>query len=265
MNLICFGILCYGFILAIFYLFQERFLFFPGGSAFGDCPEMEKCNATSERFGNIRYYLQTQSHPDSWIIVFHGNAGNACDRTYFLDLLKDFNSNIIIFEYPGYGKDLNKPKQTLIIEQALELTLHIKNINPDDLPIYLMGESLGTGVATITAAHTDVNGLILVSPYPSIAAVAQHHYPWVPVKYLLKHRFQADFWAARIQTPAILFHGMDDDIIPIKFAWQQVENFAGEKKLVEFPECGHNDILDLEEKRIQEEIKGFMLNKAFLY
>lgn len=264
-SLICLGVLFYGFILAIFYFFQDRFLFFPGNTAFGDCPEMESRNITSERFGNIRYYLLADPHPDSWIIVFHGNAGNACDRTYFLDLLKDFNSNIILFEYPGYGKDLSRPKQSLIIEQALELTLHVKGMNPDHLPIYLMGESLGTGVATLTAAYTEVSGLILVSAYTSIADVAQYHYPWLPVRYLLKHKFQADTCAGWIQTPVILFHGLDDDIIPVQFARRQAANFAGDKKLVEIPECGHNDILDVGEERIQKEIKGFMLKMAFLY
>lgn len=263
--IICLGVLFYGIILMIFYLFQDRFLFFPGKTAFGDCPEMEKYNLTAQRFGNIRYYLQADPHPDRWIIIFHGNAGNACDRTYFPDLLKAFNANIVLFEYPGYGKDTNSPTQSLIIEQALELTLHIKGMNPDNLPVYLMGESLGTGVATITAAHTQVSGLILFSAYTSIAAVARHHYPWLPVNHVLKHKFQADIQAGRIQAPVILFHGTDDDIIPVQFARQQVLNFAGAKKLVELSGCGHNDILDSGQKRIQEEIKNFMLKKAFLY
>ncbi len=264
-NLICFGVLCYGLILAAFYFFQERFLFFPAPTSFGDCPGIERHNAKAEKFGNIRYYLQSKSHPDSWVVVFHGNAGNACDRTYFMDLLADFNSNIVLFEYPGYGNDLNVLKESLIIEQALELVLHIKDINSDGLPIYLLGESLGTGVATITAGHTQVSGLILISGFTSIGAVAQHHYFWLPVKYLLKHKFHADIWASKIKEPVIFFHGLNDDIIPISFARQQVANFKGEKKLVEISGCGHNDILDVGEKSIQDEIRKFMVKKSYLY
>lgn len=255
-NLICFSIVCYALILLVLYFFQEKFLFFPGERPFGDCPEMEKRNARSETVGDIRYYLKAKPAPDSWIVLFHGNAGNACDRTYFLDLLKGFNSNLVLFEYPGFGKDSYVPGESVILKQAVELVLHIKE--KKELPVYLMGESLGTGVATFVATRMDISGLILVSSYTSIARVAQHHYPFAPAKYLLKHQFAADLWARETRAPVILFHGIDDDIIPIKFARQQVLNFKGEKTLVEIPDCGHNDIFDRGETIIQVKIHDFM-------
>lgn len=116
-NLICFCIGCYTLILVALYFFQEKLMFFPGPTPFGNCPEMEKHNAGAETFKNIRYYFQANSKPDSWILIFHGNAGNACDRTYFLDLLKDFNSNLVVFEYPGFGRDSNAPKESLILRE----------------------------------------------------------------------------------------------------------------------------------------------------
>lgn len=146
--LICFGlnykiyfksdlffILCYGLVLAGFYFFQGKFLFFPGSSSFGDCPEMENRNAVASRFGKIRYYFQAKSKPDSQIIMFHGNAGTACDRTYFLDLLRALDSNVILFEYPGYGRDSDTPGEALILEQARDPDLKLKENDPDDLPV----------------------------------------------------------------------------------------------------------------------------------
>jgi len=257
-NLICYCFAGYALILAALYFFQEKLLFYPGPTPFGDCLEMEKRNVSAERSGDIRYYLKTRPKPDSWIVIFHGNAGNACDRTYFLDLLKGFNSNVVVFEYPGFGKDSNKPGQSLILKQAHELVVHIKQNNQEGLPIYLMGESLGTGAATWVATKTDISGLILISPYTSLARVARHHYPWAPVKYLMKHKFEASLWASQTRAPAILFHGINDDIIPIRFARQQVLNFMGDKKLVELAGCGHNDIIDVGEIRIQKEIQDFM-------
>jgi len=205
---------------------------------------MEQRNARAETVGDIRYYLKTKSDPDSWIIIFHGNAGNACDRVYFLDFLKEFNSNLVVFEYPGYGKDLNTPGEAIFLKQALELILHIKR--------------MGTGVATFVATQTDIKGLILISVYTSIAQVAQHHYFWLPVKFLMKHKFLAHTWAGQTRTPVILFHGINDDIIPIHFARQQILNFKGEKELIEIPNCGHNDIIDTGEKILQEKIRDFI-------
>ncbi|MBU8909837.1 MAG: alpha/beta hydrolase [Desulfobacterales bacterium] len=258
-QVISFGLSCYILILVVLYFFQDKLLFFPGPAPFGDYPEMEKRNARAEAVLDIRYYLKTKPDPDSWIVIFHGNGGNAGDRVYFMDLLKDFNSNLVVFEYPGYGKDLNAPGESIFLKQSLELILHIKKKDQDNLPIYLMGESLGTGVATWIATRTDVKGLILISPYTSIAQVAQHHYFWLPVKFLMKHKFLAHTWAGQTRTPVILFHGINDDIIPIHFARQQILNFKGEKELIEIPDCGHNDIIDTGEKILQGKIRDFML------
>ncbi len=257
-KIILFGLLCYGLIVAVFYVFQEKFLFFPSNIPFGECPETGRRNTTAEHAGDTRYYIRAHPNADNWLVVFHGNAGNACDRVYFLDLLKGFRSNVVLFEYPGYGKDSNSPKESLILKQALNLVRHISENNPEKLPVYLVGESLGTGVATFVASQIEVSGLILISAYTSIAKVARHHYPWLPVQYLLKHKFQADIWAGQTTTPAILFHGTDDDIIPIRFARQQILNFKGEKRLIEIPDCGHNDIINIGENVLQKEIFHFM-------
>lgn len=256
-----FGLSLYALVLVLLYFFQDKLLFFPGSGSFGACPEMEQRGASAQTASGIRYYALEKKAPDNWIVIFHGNAGNAGDRAYFFDLLKDLNSNMVVFEYPGYGKDWNKPGEKIFLSQALELVFLIKGLDKKSLPIYLMGESLGTGVATWVAGQTEISGLILISPYPSIAAVAQYHYPWFPVKFLMKHKFSADDWAGRTTTPAILFHGINDDIIPIQFAREQYLNFKGEKELVEIESCGHNDIVDIGEKMIQQKIRNFLARK----
>jgi len=258
-QVISFGLSGYALILVALYFFQDKLLFLPGPTPFGDCPGMEYRNARAESIGDIRYYIQKKTDPDFWIVIFQGNGGNACDRTYLLDFLKDFNSNLVVFEYPGYGKDSNTPGETIFLKQALELILHIKKKDQDHLPVYLMGESLGTGVATWVATRTDIKGLILISPYTSIAQLAQHHYSWAPVKFLIKHKFLAYAWAGQTRTPVILFHGVNDEIIPIHFARQQFLNFKGEKELIEIQDCGHNDIMGKGEKVIQEKIRDFIL------
>ncbi len=253
-----FGAGIYVIILAALYLLQDKMLFFPSGAAFGACPNMERYNAKAISIKDIRYYLQVKENPVSWIVVFHGNAGNACERTYFFDLLKAVRSNIVLFEYPGYGGDSNKPGQNVFLKQAKALIRHIKETDKGRLPIYLLGESIGTGVATYLATQESVRGLILISPYTSIAKVAQHHYAWLPVERLMRNKFPAFQWAQLTETPAVLFHGTEDDIIPVEFSRQQVLNFGGRKELIEIEHCGHNDILDVGEKIIQQKIREFI-------
>ncbi len=249
---------CYILIGAALYFFQEKMLFFPMGSSFGECPQLGRYKATAVESDGVRYYLQESKAAESWIVVFHGNAGNACDRTYFFDLLSSLDANIVLFEYPGYGGDGQKPGERIIREQALALVQQIKGHPSGDLPVFLMGESLGTGVATWIGTQTKVSGLILISAYTAIAKVAQHHYPWLPVAYLLKHKFPADKWAGQTTAPAILFHGKEDDIIPIRFAREQVKNFKSSARLYEIENCGHNDIVDTGRDILENNIAEFV-------
>ncbi len=244
--------------IVVMYLFQDKFIFFPDQRPFGKCPGMVDYNAISRQAGDVRFYAKETEDSDKWIIVFHGNAGNACDRVYLFDLLEDTKANIAILEYPGYGNDSKTPAQRLILDHALKLVKHIKTHDTKTLPIYLMGESLGTGVATFVASHLKIRGLILISVYTSISEVAQHHYPWLPVKKLINHSFNAKTWAKNQQTPALIFHGIDDEIIPIEFARKQLAGFSGQKKLIEISDCGHNDIFDVGAKILYENIDAFI-------
>lgn len=252
------AVACYCLMGAALYFFQEKMLFFPMGKAFGQCPAMERYRAQAIEKDGLRYYLKKSETAHAVIAVFHGNAGSACDRTYFFDLVSHLDVTVVLFEYPGYGGDAHKPGETIIREQALAVVEQIKRESDRHLPVFMLGESLGTGVATWVSTQTDVAGLILISAYTSIADVAAHHYSWLPVKKLLKHKFPAEDWAKQTPSSAVLFHGRRDDIIPIKFARKQVENFQTDARLFEIENCGHNDIVDTGSQLIKQEIKRFV-------
>jgi len=138
----------YAVILAFFFLFQNSFMFFPTSEKFGRCPEMERFSVKAVSSGRLRFYLREVDKPLGWIVIFHGNAGSACDRMYYVDLFQDIPANIVILEYPGFGKDGRKPGEKIILSEASNLIKHIQNVQSEKLPIYLLGESLGTGVAS---------------------------------------------------------------------------------------------------------------------
>ncbi|OQY13496.1 MAG: hypothetical protein B6I31_00995 [Desulfobacteraceae bacterium 4572_19] len=261
-QIITVGMAFYCMIAIIIYFFQEKMLFYPMGTPFGTCSQLVRYNAKAVNVDGIRYYLKQVINPENWIVIYHGNAGNACDRTYFYDLLSGFNSNIVLFEYPGFGGDLSVPDENIIREKALALVSYIKKTESEKLPIFLMGESMGTGVATWVSTQTSISGLILISAYTSMADVAQNHYPWLPVRYLLKHKFLSNIWAKQTDSPAILFHGLDDDIIPIKLAREQVTNFKGRARLIEIDDCKHNNILGIGETVLKKEIKKFIISES---
>ncbi len=248
----------YGLIVLVVFVFQNRLMFFPSGPAFGNCPAAEHTGMEAVREGITRYYVRRASPSSPWIVVFHGNAGCACDRLYFIELLRSLDANIALFEYPGYGGDSRKPGQAIILDDARKLMHHIREKTPENTRLFLLGESLGTGVAVWLAKEVPVAGLILVSPYTSIVDVAAAHYFWLPVRRLLKNRFPAERWAEKVVAPVIAFHGKEDRIIPVTFARRQIKNFPGRADLFEIDDAGHNDITVTAGRFIQAEVKRFI-------
>ena len=253
--LTCLAAYCIVVILA--FLFQDKMMYFPAGE-FGKCPEAERMGVKAVENGNVRFYVRKADRPKLCMVFFHGNAGSACDRMYFIDMFEELPADLVVFEYPGYGGDPRKPGETVILEEALALINILQSDYSDQLPVFLAGESLGTGVATWLAGQTQIKGLVLISPYTSIVDVAAAHYPFLPVRLLSRNRFLAEHWAKNVNTPAIAFHGKKDTIIPIRFARQQIEHFKGDARLVELENTGHNDILVNGRESIQSRVKQFI-------
>ena len=108
--------------------------------------------------------------------------------------------------------------------------------------IALFGRSLGTGVAAHVAASRPVAGVVLVSPYDSLTAIGSHHYPWLPVSLLLRHRFEALADAARCRMPLLAIVGEDDTIIPVARSRALYDAWAGPKDWYAIRDGDHNTL-----------------------
>ena len=229
------------------YFTQGSLLFFPNNEDFSTCPELKTYDSfptiIQKDNEEIRFYLRQISEARGWVIHFHGNAGRACNRSFVLENIGDLPLNIILAEYPGYSGNADKPGEKAFLSNARALLNYVEQENKHDLPIFLYGESLGTGVSIKLASEFDIEGLILQSPYTSIADVGQHHYPYLPVKLLAKHKFKADNWAKQVKSDVIILHGKKDRVIPIEFGKKLATSFPGKVDFQEFPDRGHNDMV----------------------
>jgi pimeloyl-ACP methyl ester carboxylesterase len=145
--------------------------------------------------------------------------------------------------YRGYGDSQGKPSQTAICRDALYIldTLTARENIPMN-HIVLMGRSLGSGVAVHVAAHRPVRGVILITPFDSLLNVARHHYPLLPVRWLLKHPFDSAALAPDIKVPALVIMGNQDAIIPNKRSTRLAQVWGGAVETVVIQGAGHNDI-----------------------
>jgi len=261
-KIIFFFLLLYLVAVGLMYLYQEKLLFQPDLSKFEDCAPMTSLNATPvDTMGEsypLRFYLRQLQNPIGWLVFFHGNAGSACDRSYFLETLQKLPLNFVFYEYPGYAGDLNKPNQDLILKNSMELIEHIKRLN-SNIPVVLFGESLGTGPATYVASNTKIQGLILQSPYPSIVDVAKSHYPFMPVEKLLIHTFPAKNWAPDVECPVLGLHGKRDDVIPYHLGNTQIRNFNPDNtQWISFENASHNDFTVMANHQYWKSITAFL-------
>lgn len=179
--------------------------------------------------------------PAPLLIYFGGNAeevsGQIFDRNRFPEW------SLLLVNYRGYGLSEGEPSQKALLDDAETLyDWAIKRPEIDKRKIVAWGRSLGTGVAVHLAAQRPLAGVLLISPYDSITAVATEHYPYAPVSWLLRHPFDSLSLAASIHTPMLALAVAGDEVVPVEHSERLVAAWGGPKALVVFQHGRHNDM-----------------------
>lgn len=234
----------YACLLVIIYFKQGALLFFPDDTDFELSPEVKafgfKALIIKKEGIELRYYEKVVNDPRALLIHFHGNGGAAAHRLSLLNELSDLPIALVAMEYPGYSNNSEKPGEEAFHLHANHLFKHLSEKYPKT-PVYLFGESLGTGVATKLASENSIEGLILQHPYTAIVDMAKHHYPIVP-SFVVTHKFLSRKWAPKVTAPVLILQGDQDQIIPLSNIKEQASNFKVDAKLVIFKGRGHNDL-----------------------
>lgn len=174
-------------------------------------------------------------------IYFGGNAEEVSHMATLAGRLPGWA--LLAVNYRGYGGNAGRPSERALCADAL--VLHdwaTRRPDVDPARIVAIGRSLGSGVAVYLAAERPLVGVVLTTPYDSLRAVAQRHYPYAPVSLLLKHRFDSIGRAPRISTSLLLLAARRDNIVPVAHARALFSKWAGPKTWREFSEAGHNDL-----------------------
>lgn len=176
------------------------------------------------------------------VLIFHGNAGSAPGRSFYIEALEKLGYQVILAEYPGYGSRPGRPSEQVLIEDALKTTrLTLEQFGK---PLFLWGESLGGGVVSgiIRSAKFDIQGVVLTTPFDSLANIAQHHYPFLLGKLLTLDKFNNTDSLKNYTGNIAILMAMQDEIIPNKYTLKLYNTFSGRKKIWEFLGAGHNSI-----------------------
>jgi uncharacterized protein len=179
----------------------------------------------------------------STLVWFHGNAGNIGHRVENIKLLHDrVKVNIFIFDYRGYGRSegsVSEEGTYLDGEAALDFVQ--KRFGTEHKKIILFGRSLGAAVAAEMANRFESQGLILETPFVSIPEMARVLLPFLPIRPLLRTRYDVRKTIQKIKTPLLVLHGDRDEVIPFAQGKMVFDAAPEPKKFFTIAGARHND------------------------
>jgi hypothetical protein len=227
--------------------FQRSFIYFPSVFSPQQVDEMahtarlERWTNSSGQFIGVKR-LSPRQQADGAVMITYGNGSTAigCDH-YATDIQDVAAFDLFILEYPGYEDRPGRPSQSSLFSAAEEAFLMI----PANKPVYLVGESLGTGVASYLAGtySNKIAGVVLISPFNSLLDAAQGHYPMLPVSLLLRDRYLSEKYLRNYHGKVGIVVDGKDTVVPEKLGRRLLDSYAGPKKLWAFPDGEHCQIM----------------------
>jgi len=237
----------------VVFFFQRNLLYHPSVDNYikdqnvTEPTEIEKVKITTrDNIDLLGWFYNRDIQKFKTILFFHGNAGSLKNRTYKLNHFKDLKVNFLIFAWRGFNGNKGKPSEIGLYKDAESAIrwLKMKGINEKDIILY--GESLGTGVAVEIAQNKNYAGIILESPFTSMVNIGKKYYPFFPVRFLLKDKFESYKKIKKISIPILVIHGKVDKIVPFVMG-KKIYDLANEPKFFYFQEYGDH-MMDYDEK-----------------
>lgn len=251
MSLVALIVALYLALCAALFVFQRSLIYFPRPAA------VEAADARLKlSMPDADVWVTTRARAGPRAVIYFG--GNAEDVSRNLPgFAEAFPDDALYFlHYRGFGGSGGSPSEEAIAKDALALFDQVYASHPQ---IAVVGRSLGSGVAVRLASQRPVQQLILVTPYNSLEEIAEQHYPWLPVKWLLRDRFESGKYAAHIRVPTLLLAASDDEVIARASTERLLSSFPkGVAVLKVVPDSGHNSI---SERREYLQWMGDVLNR----
>ena len=231
------------------YLLQDRLMFYPqplsqARRAFiaGRFPAVEELELRATDGTRVHAWHVRAARGSPRVLYFGGNAEEV---SWMLDVVGDPRAGAtpgiswLLLDYRGYGASEGAPSESALVADARMLfdqaRAHAEG------PIFAFGRSLGSGVAVALAASRPLAGVVLVAPFDSAVAVAKHYYPYLPVGWILRHRFESITHAPQLRTPLLCAIAERDEVIPPVHGERLFAAWGGPKRKLLLHGATHND------------------------
>ena len=211
-------IIAYVVVIIFIYFYQRNLLYHPSENNYqNDEPQFNYKEVNINVEANIKlksWFIEKDLIKFKTLLIFHGNAGDLSNRIYKLNELNKLKLNILLISWRGFSGNNGSPTEKNLYKDAEAAIKWLNQRKITNNQIILYGESLGTGVAVEMAKKNNFNSIILESPFTSIENSAKIYYPYLPVKLLLKDRYDSINKIQKIKSPILIMHGKKDDVVP---------------------------------------------------
>ena len=177
---------------------------------------------------------------------FHGNGGNIGHRVTELALLHHrLGVDLLIFDYQGYGRSQGTPSERGTYQDARAALAYLQQHQGKDAgQVVYYGHSLGTAIAVKLAVERPPSGLVLVSPFTSASDLSHLAFPWIPVSWLIKDKYNTLGRIPSVRNPLLIIHGSQDELVPVSHGENLFQAAAEPKSFLALPQAGHNDTFE---------------------
>jgi fermentation-respiration switch protein FrsA (DUF1100 family) len=188
------------------------------------------------------WFLAANSPAEWTVLVCNGNAGNRAHRAALGAALRERGIAVLLFDYRGYGENSGSPSEQGLAHDARaarEYLLGRPDVDASRLVYF--GESLGAAVAASLAQEHAPAALILRSPFTSLTDVGRYHYPFLPVRQLLRDRYASVDRIPHVRSPLLVIAGSRDRIVPLEQSRRLFDAATGPRALEIIAGADHND------------------------
>ena len=198
------------------------------------------------------------NHYQGTVLLFHGNAGSAIDRSIYVYELEQLGYRVIIAEYPGYGARTGEISESAWVNDGIATTQLAYHQFGD--PIFLWGESLGGGVVSgiVKSKQVPIAGIVLLMPFDNLPNIAQTHYWFVMGKWLTLDKYDNIGNLRGYSGNIAVLIADQDKIIPNKHTLKLYDSIETRKKLWRFGNTDHNNLLVSTNQRWWREVMQFV-------
>lgn len=262
---LCTPLAAYAGLMLYLFLIQERLLYFPDRPSrrVGATPAavglgFESLSLATEDGETLAAWFVPAAGARATVLYLHGNGGNIGHRVEMIGDFNDLGLNLLILDYRGYGESSGRPGEAGSYRDAVAAWRYLtEKRGIPAASIVLFGESMGGAIAAWLAERHQPGAVVLYAAFTSVADIARGYYPLLPVRLLLRLRYDTRAALARLDCPVLILHSSDDELVPFAHAEALYAAVRGAKELVAL-RGGHNDALSASRDRYRRALEDFL-------